>query len=102
MQAKDQKAQKIRKQGLKKVWKNFEGVLYWEGLPYIPEIIKTELINRPHNELLAGHLGIKKTWELVAQKYYWSNLCYDVKAYITGCDICLASKTVKYKPYGDL
>ena len=27
---------------------------------------------------------------------------YYIKAYIKGCNICLASKTVKYKPYSDL
>ncbi len=26
----------------------------------------------------------------------------DVKAYVKGCDVCLASKMVHHKPYGDL
>lgn len=29
-------------------------------------------------------------------------ICYNVKAYIKGYDVCLASKTVRYKLYGDL
>ena len=29
-------------------------------------------------------------------------LRHDVKDYVWGCDICLASKAVRHKPYGDL
>ena len=29
-------------------------------------------------------------------------LCHDVDDYVKGCDICLASKIVQYKPYGNL
>ena len=46
--------------------------------------------------------GIKKIRALVAQKYYWPMLCRDVKNYMKGCDVCLALKTVRHKPYGDL
>ena len=61
-----------------------------------------ELISHHHNNFLAGHFGIKKTCKLLAQKYYWPTLCHDVEAYVKGCDVCLASKAVRHKPYGDL
>ena len=77
-------------------------MLHHQGLPYIPEIIRTELINRHHNNPLAGHFGIEKTRELIAQKYYWPTLRRDVEDYVKGCDVCLASKAVRHKPYGDL
>ena len=66
------------------------------------EIIQTELISRHHNNLLAGHFGIEKTQKLVARKYYWSTFCHDVKYYVKVCNICLALKAVRHKPYDDL
>ncbi len=68
----------------------------------MPKIVRTKLISRHHDDPLAGHFGIDKTRELIAQKYYWPTLRRDVEAYIIGCDVCLASKSVRHKPYGDL
>ena len=44
----------------------------------MPEIIETELISRHHDDPLAGHFGIEKTCELVAQRYYWLTLRADI------------------------
>ena len=77
-------------------------MLHHQGLSYVPEIIRTELISRHHNNPLADHFGIEKTRELIARKYYWPTLRRDVEDYVKGCDVCLASKTVRHKPYGDL
>ena len=77
-------------------------MLHHQGLLYIPEIIRTELISRHHNDPLASHFGIEKTREFVAQKYFWLTLRRDVKNYVKGCNVCLASKAVYHKPYGDL
>ena len=60
------------------------------------------LISGHHHDLLIGHFEIDKTQELIARKYYWSILRYNVKICIKGCNICLASKASCYKPYGDL
>ena len=71
-------------------------------MPYVFEIIRTKLISRHHNDPLAGHFNIKKTRKLVARKYYWETLRYNVKVHIRGYDIYLASKTVRHKLYGNL
>ena len=101
MQGEDAKAQKIRAEK-RKGWEDSEGVLHHQGLPYVLEFIRTELISMHHNDLLADHFGIEKTRELVARKYYWEILRRDVKNYVKGCNVCLASKAVRHKPYGDL
>ncbi len=77
-------------------------MLHHQGLPDVQEVVKTEFISKHHDDPLAGYFGIVKIQELMALKYYWPTLYRDVQAYITGCDICLASKSVKHKPYGDL
>lgn len=69
--------QKIRLKGLEleiefklnEGWKKIEKVIYYQGLLYILEIISTKLISGHYNGLLARHLGIKKTWKLIVQKY---------------------------------
>ena len=68
----------------------------------MPEAIRIELISRHHDDPLAGHFGIEKTRKLLARKYYWPTLKHDVKAYVKGCNVCLASKAVRHKPYGNL
>ena len=99
---KDQETHKIKEQVLKDSREDVDKVLHWEGLAYIPEIIRTELINRYHDNSLAGHFDIKKTQELVARKYNWPILRANVEFYVKGYNICLAAKVVRHKPYGDL
>ena len=106
LQGEDEESGKIRAEGLesglKEGWEDIDGVLHHQGLPYVPEIIRMELISRHHDDPLAGHFGIDKTRELIARKYHWPTLRRDVEGYVKGCDVCLASKAVRHKPYGDL
>ena len=92
----------MRTEELKEGWEDIDGVLHHQGLPYVPEIICTELISRHHDDPLAGHFRIEKMRELVARKYYWETLRHNVKEYVRGYDVCLASKAVRHKLYGDL
>ena len=95
----DSEAQELRsKEGYKKV----EEVLHHRGILFVPKALQTELISRHHNDPLAGHFCIKKTHELLARKYLRPSLRHDVQAYVRGCDVCLASKAVRHKLYGDL
>ncbi len=102
LQDDDKEAMKLRSEGLPEDWEDIEQVLHYQGLPYVPKVIRSELISRHYDDPLAGHFGIEKTLELIARKYYWPTLQRDVKAYVKGCDICLTSKAVRHKPYGDL
>ena len=90
----DKHARKLRAGQLAKDWQDIDGVLHHQGLSYVPEIIRAELISRHHDDPLAGHFGIEKTRELVARKYYWPTLCHNVEDYVKGCNVCLALKAV--------
>ena len=48
-------------------WKDDEGVLRFQGLPYVPEIIRSEVLNRHHDDPLAENFGIDKIRELVGR-----------------------------------
>ena len=102
LQDNNEEAKVLRAEGLLEGWEDVEGVHQYQGLPYVPEIIRSEVISRHHNDLLARHFSIDKTRELLGRKYYWPSLRRDVESYIRRCDICLTSKAVCHKPYRDL
>ncbi len=102
LQDDDKEAMKLRSEGLSEGWEDIEQVLHYQGLPYVTKVIRSELISRHHDDPLGGYFGIEKTRELIARKYYWPTLRRDVEAYVKGCDVCLASKAVRHKPYKDL
>ena len=99
----DPEAQELKsKKQLSDGWEDIDGVLHHQRLPFIPKVIWTELISWHHNNILAAYFVVDKTRELVGRKYYWPSLRKDVEFYVKGCDVCLTSKTVRHKPYGDL
>ena len=101
LQETDLEAQELRQQKADG-YEEIDEILHHQGLPFVPKAIWSELISRHHSNSPAGYFGIEKTCKLLAWKYYWPPLRYNVKAYIKGCDVCLASKVVCHKLYGDL
>ena len=83
-------------------WSEVEGVLHYDGKPYIPETLRADLLERNHDDPLAGHFGIEKTLELLTCKYYWPKIRSDVEKYVQGCDICMSCKAQRHKAYGNL
>ena len=101
LQESDKKAWKIKAQGLNG-YKKLNRVLYHQGLPFVSEVIRTELISWHHDNFLARYFGINKTKDLVSRKYYWPSVQKDIEAYVKGCDVSLSLKAVRYQPYRDL
>ena len=83
--------------------KKINKILYYQRLLFVSEIVQTELINWYYDNLLIGHFGIDKwTKDFIKQKYYWSSLQRDIKAFIKGYDVYLGLKIVRHKPYNNL
>ena len=70
LQVENSQAQKIRVEKLGGNWEDSDRILHYQDLSYIPEIIRTELISKHHDDPLAVYFGIEKMRELVARKYY--------------------------------
>jgi hypothetical protein len=65
-------------------------VLYYKGKLVVPNIgdIKLEVMLTCHDDPLAGHFGIQKTFELVSQNFYWDGMRSFIKKYVQTCDQC--------------
>ena len=60
LQTEDKQARKTKTEH-SEGWDNIDRVLHYQGLSYIPEIIRTKLISRHHDNLLASHFSIKSS-----------------------------------------
>ena len=69
-----------------------EFVLSTDGLLYkgdklseakfvVPENLIRPVIQSHHDEVFAGHQGIKRTRDLLKLRYYWPNINKDVEKY---------------------
>lgn len=74
LQDDDKEAKNLRFKKLSEGWENIKKVLYYQGLPYVLKIIRSELISKYYNDLLISHFNIEKIEELIVRKYYWPML----------------------------
>jgi hypothetical protein len=81
-----------------------EGLLRKQGKIFIPgaSALRTEILQRSHDDPLAGHFGFERTTQLIRKSFFWATLEKDVKEYIASCDICQRTKTKRHRPYGEL
>ena len=96
------RAQEMRTIQLQEGWEDVNGILHYEVLSYMVEIVCSKLTNKHYDDPFAGNFGVDKTRELIGQKYYWPSLKKDVKSYMRGYYVCLASNAVRHKLYSDL
>ena len=53
-----------------------------------------------HDVSTAGHLGVSKTYNQIAQRFYWKGMHEYVRLYVETCPRCRASKALSQKPAG--
>jgi hypothetical protein len=83
-------------------WEEIHGLLYRKKRLYVPPAggACKEILQRNHNNPIAGHFTAKQTLELLARKYYWPAMESDVAQYADTCAVCAQFKSCTYKPYG--
>jgi transposase InsO family protein len=98
-------ASKGLRTGSARHWKMCEdGLLRYRGRAYIPleKALRSEILRMNHDDATAGHFGFRRTFELVARKYFWQSLRADVKKYVNTCEECQRGKPRRHRPYGEL
>ena len=59
----------------------------------VPSSLTQEVLQKAHDCMMSGHLGVKKTADRVLSNFFWPGLSGDVTRFCQSCDIC--QKTVK-------
>ena len=60
-------------------------------------------MNEVHNTIMeVAHGGYAKTYNRIAAVYYWPRMSWDIKKYISTCDICQKTKPRCHAPIGML
>jgi hypothetical protein len=60
----------------------------------IPNAMRAALLKEFHEGVCGAHLGQARTYERLANRFYWDGMYQDVKQYVASCQKCLHRKTV--------
>jgi hypothetical protein len=83
-------------------WEEVDGLLYYNGRVYVPDALRTEVKKHHHDIPLAGHMGQRRTQELVQRKFFWPQMRKDIDSYVRSCQICARNKDDQHATYGQL
>ena len=64
----------------------------------IPSSFRPDILRLAHDHCLAGHLGIRKTWDGVVRHFYWPGVKSDVSQYCRSCHVCQMVGKPNQKP----
>ena len=48
----------------------------------VPKSLHLEILQAAHDDVLAGHLGIAKAYEVIRRRFYWDSLIQDSRSKI--------------------
>jgi len=71
------------------------GRQHYDSRLFVPEHdpLKLHLFHTYHDSPTAGHQAVKKTYELLSQEYYWTNMRRDIERYLANCHTCKQTRT---------
>ena len=80
-----------------------EGILYIErnlktGPKFclvVPLALRELAFRMCHNDMGGGHLGMKKSWPKVRDRFYWNTMYQDLRRWLKSCSPCAKRKTPK-------
>jgi transposase InsO family protein len=78
------------------------GLLLYHGRLIVPDTgnLRTLLIREVHDIVSTAHPGIKKTFLLLSDQYYWRGISTDVTNYVRNCHACRRSSVPRDKTPG--
>ena len=61
----------------------------------VPKSLQHQILEAAHNDVLASHLGITKTYAVVRQRFFWPGMFIDIQHYCKSCVDCAMKKPPK-------
>ena len=71
-----------------------------DGLLFVPENLRSQVIQWGHDSRLACHPGSARTNHLLAQRFWWPSMKRDVKEFVRACPTCNQNKSTNQPPAG--
>lgn len=71
-----------------------------DGRLFVPENLRSRVIQWGHNSRLACHPGSARTCHLLAQRFWWPTLRGDVREFVRACPTCNQNKSSSQPPAG--
>ncbi|XP_074350153.1 uncharacterized protein LOC141689695 [Apium graveolens] len=79
-----------------------QGILRYKGRLVIPAKSKLvqQLLKEYHDSTLGGHAGDFKTYQRLAEEWYWPGMRRQIQQYVRVCVICQQNKSSSLSPAG--
>jgi transposase InsO family protein len=76
------------------------GLLFYDDKLYIPASVRLTVMTSRHDSCVAGHLGVRKTLDLIQRDYWWPGMAKLIKTYVIECTACQRTKSSRRKYNG--
>ncbi len=71
-----------------------------EGLLFVPESVRTSILQWGHSSGLACHPGVARTLALIKQRFWWPSVARDAREFVLACPVCAVGKGSNRPPVG--
>ncbi|MEM1008681.1 MAG: RNase H-like domain-containing protein, partial [Myxococcota bacterium] len=100
-QQQDQQAQNLYNKSPDKYTKHNGLIFYKESKHhskriFLPAKYRPDIIQAMHCSLLGGHMGVFKSFNRIANRYYWPNMRKDIQDHLRACDICQKASKINH------
>jgi Integrase zinc binding domain len=84
--------------------KVIEDRIYYRDRLLIPEdtSLRLNIMTRVHGSAAGGHVGRRKTTDMVKRTYFWPGMTKDIDQFVRHCHLCTRSKVRREAPPGFL
>lgn len=66
------------------------------------KVSRERVLKENHDSATAGHLGVRKTGDRIANRYFWPGMFRDIKKYVSQCESCQKYKVSQQKLSGEM
>ena len=81
-----------------------DGMLYCKRKIWLlyDEALKKMVFQNKHDTVVAGHMGMDKTLEMINHNFYWPRMAEDIEDYVYSSDDCQRNNASRHQVYSTL